>query len=203
MLAERPSVSHPLDGVGSRVESLERRRFSGAEFHAMAEAGVLGEDERVELIAGEIVQMTPIGSRHAGCVKSLNRLLSRLLGDRGLVSVQDPIVVDEASEPQPDIAVLRFRQDSYRTVHPQAADVLLVIEVAETSVEYDLRVKIPLYARAGIPEAWLVRLLDGSIEIYRDPAVTGYREMRTLRAGDSAAPRAFPDLALTVAEILG
>ena len=169
----------------------------------MAEAGVLAEDERVELITGEIVRMTPIGSQHAGCVKGLNRQLTRRLGDRATISVQDPVVLDDASEPQPDIAILRFREDHYRGLLPTPADVLLVIEVADTSVDYDRNVKLPLYAQAGIAEAWLVRLREACIEIHRNPAATGYQEMRTLRAGDSVAPLAFPDLELAVAGILG
>ena len=169
----------------------------------MAEAAILAEDERVELIAGEIVRMTPIGSQHAGCVNTLNRLLGRALADRGVVSVQNPIILDGSTEPQPDLALLRFREDSYRTAHPQPADVLLVVEVADSSLEYDLRVKVPLYARAEIPEAWLVRLEDGCIEVHRDPGATGYREMRTFRAGDVIAPLAFPDLEVAIAAILG
>jgi Uma2 family endonuclease len=169
----------------------------------MAEAGVLVEDERVELITGEIVGMTPIGSQHAGCVRGLNRQLTRALGDRALIAVQDPIVLDDTSEPEPDIAVLRFREDDYRSLHPKPADVLLIIEVADTSVDYDRNVKLPLYAQAGIPEAWLVRLREACIEIHRNPAATGYQEMRTLRSGDRVSPLAFPDLELAVAAVLG
>jgi Uma2 family endonuclease len=197
MIAEHPSVAKAL------VPMARRRRFTTAEYHAMAEAGVLAEDERVELITGEIVRMMPIGAQHAGCVRGLNRKLSRGLGDRALIAVQDPIVLDDASEPQPDIAVLRFREDNYRSLHPKPADVLLIIEVADTSADYDRNVKLPLYAQAGIPEAWLVRLREACIEVHRNPAPTGYQEMRTLHVGDSVSPLAFPDLELTVAAILG
>jgi len=199
MIAEHPSVAEPL----VPASSVTRRRFTTAEYHAMAEAGVLAEDERVELIAGEIVRMTPIGSQHAGCVKGLNRRLSRVLGDRATIAVQDPIVLDDASEPEPDVAVLRFREDDYRSLHPKSGDVLFLIEVADTSVDYDRNVKLPLYAQAGIPEAWLVRLPGACIEIHRSPAATGYQEMRTLHPGDRVSPLAFPDLELTVAAILG
>jgi Uma2 family endonuclease len=193
MIAEHPALSEA--GVA-------RRRFTIAEYHAMAEAGVLAEDERVELIAGEIVRMSPIGSQHAGCVRGLNCQLSGRLGDKALLSVQDPIVLDDASEPEPDVAILRFREDNYRSLHPRPADVLLVIEVADTSVEYDRNVKLPLYAQAGIPEAWLVRLPDSCIEIHRNPGATGYQEMHTLRSGDTVSPLAFPDLELAVSVIL-
>jgi len=203
VIAEHPVVAAPPDRPDPASEGPTRRRFTAAEYHAMGEAGILAEDERVELIGGEIVRMTPIGSRHAGCVKSLIRLMGRALGDRGIVSAQDPIVLDGTTEPQPDFAILRFREDTYRSAHPQPADVLLVIEVADSSLEYDRRVKIPLYARAGIPETWLVRLEDGCIEVHRDPAATGYREMRTFRPGDAVAPLAFPDLEVAVAAVLG
>jgi Uma2 family endonuclease len=192
MIAEHPPLSEPV----------VRRRFTTAEYHAMAEAGVLAEDERVELITGEIVRMAPIGSRHAGCVRGLNRQLSRLLGYKASIAVQDPVVLDDTSEPEPDIAVLRFREDDYRNLHPRPADILFLIEVADTSVDYDRNVKIPLYAQAGIPEAWLVRLREMCIEIYRNPAPTGYQEMRTLRSGDPVSPLAFPDLELAVDSIL-
>jgi Uma2 family endonuclease len=198
MIAEHPIVSE-LPGA----EGGSRRRFTNAEYHAMAEAGILAEDERVELIAGEIVRMAPIGSRHAGGVKRLNRRLTRGLGDRALVSIQDPISIGDNSEPQPDVAVLRTRADDYTQSHPKPADVLLIIEVADSSVTYDRNVKIPLYAGAGIAEAWLVCLDERCIEIHRDPATTGYRNIRILQPGESVSPLTFPDFELTVDEILG
>ncbi len=184
------------------VEGVSRRLFTSAEYHAMTEAGILSEDERVELIAGEIVRMAPIGSRHAGCVKRLNRRLSRL-GDRALVSVQDPVALGLSDEPEPDLAILRPRADDYSQSHPAPADIHLVIEVADFSLAYDRDVKIPLYAQAGIPEAWLVNLPQHVIEIYRDPAANGYREARVLHPGDRLSPQAFPDFELTVEMILG
>lgn len=152
------------------TEGVSRRRFTSAEYHAMTAAGILSEDERVELIAGEIVKMAPIGSRHAGCVKKLNRRLSRALGDRALVSIQDPILLGEGVEPEPDLALLRPREDDYTLSHPRPGDVLLVIEVADASLDYDRRVKIPLYAQAGVPEMWIVNLLQGEIEVYHGPS---------------------------------
>jgi Uma2 family endonuclease len=198
MIAEHPVVAElPSAEVGTR------RRFTSAEYHAMAEAGILAEDERVELIAGEIVRMAPIGSRHAGGVKRLNRRLTRGLGERALISVQDPIAIGDDSEPEPDVAVLRPRDDDYAQSHPRPADVLLIIEVADSSVAYDRDVKLPLYAQAGIIEAWLACLDERRVEIHRDPAATGYRNVRILRPGDRIAPLAFPDFELTVEEILG
>jgi len=198
MIAERPIVSE-LPGA----EGGARRRFTSAEYHAMAEAGILAEDERVELIAGEIVRMAPIGSRHAGGVKRLNRRLTRDLGERALISIQDPIAIGDNSEPQPDVAVLRPRPDDYTHSHPKPADVLLIIEVADSSLAYDRGVKIPLYAAAGILEVWLVCLDERLVEVHRDPAPAGYRNIRGLQSGDRISPLAFPDFELTVDAILG
>jgi Uma2 family endonuclease len=206
MLAERRSVTELSDRIGSggtpMVEGVFRRLFTSAEYHAMAEAGILSEDERVELIAGEIVRMAPIGSRHAGCVKRLNGRLSRL-GERALVSVQDPIALSPSHEPEPDLALLHPRADDYAQSHPAPSDIFLVIEVADFSVEYDRDVKIPLYARAGIPEAWLVDLIQRAVEVYREPSGDRYRDVQILRSGDSLYPQAFPDFELTVDAILG
>ncbi len=130
---------------------LLRRPFTVAEYHRMAEAGVLGEDDRVELLEGEIVQMTPIGSRHAACVARLTHLFVDRLQGRAQVNVQNPVHLSERSEPQPDLALLRPRPDFYARAHPGPADVLLLVEVAETSSDVDWTVKIPLYAGAGVP----------------------------------------------------
>lgn len=180
-----------------------RHRFTVDEFHRMSETGVLGEDDRVELLDGEIVDMTPIGSRHAGCVKSLNALLTSSLGRRAIVAVQDPVVLGPRSEPQPDLLVLRFRPDFYRTSHPRPEDVLLAIEVAETSLEFERTVKLPLYARAGLPEVWLVDLAGQTIAVHRDPAGSAYRRAHHASRGERVAPEAFPDLSLAVDDILG
>ena len=128
---------------------IARHCFTVAEFERMGEAGVFPYGARLELIEGEIVEMSPIGSRHAACVKFLSRFMNRAVGDIALVSTQDPIQLDEFSEPQPDVALLRLRDDFYRGAHPTPADVFLIIEVADTTVEYDRLVKVPLYAKAG------------------------------------------------------
>ena len=182
---------------------LLRRSFTVAEYHRMAEAGILREDDRVELIEGEIVQMTPIGSRHAACVMRLIQLLSRQLGQGVLVNVQNPIRLGEYSEPQPDVTLLRFRPDFYAQSHPGPTDVLLAVEVAETSAVYDRDVKLPLYARAGIPEVWLVDLSAEGMEVHRDPAAQGYRQVRRVGRGERVTPGALPELDLAVDDILG
>lgn len=180
-----------------------RRRFTVDEYHRMAEAGILAEDDRVELIEGEIVEMSPIGSRHAACVKRMTSLFYRQVGQKAIVSVQDPIRLTERSEPQPDLALLRLRPDFYAKAHPGPEDILLVVEVAETSPDYDRTVKLPLYAQARIPEVWLVDLAGEGVEVYRTPTPQGYREVQHARRGQRLIPQAFPDVDLTVDEVFG
>jgi len=182
---------------------LIRHRFTVEEYDRMAQSGVLSEDDRVELIDGEIVEMSPIGSRHAACVKRLNRLFSQGVGQRAVVSVQDPIHLGRHSEPQPDIILLRPHPDFYAADHPSPADALLVVEVAEASSEYDREVKVPLYARAGIPEVWVVDLGRRTVEVYRTPSPQGYTGVQRVWADQSLSPMEFPDLIVAVDDILG
>ncbi|TVR57587.1 MAG: Uma2 family endonuclease [Gemmatimonadales bacterium] len=182
--------------------TLTTRRFTVDEYYRMAEAGILGVGERVELIDGEIVQMAAIGSRHAGCVKRLLRLFVRGVGDRAIVQVQDPVRLSDLSEPQPDLAVLRPRTDDYTTAHPGPDDVLLVVEVADATVEVDRGTKAPLYAAAGIGEYWLVDLPHDEIQVFRTPTPDGYRDVRSYRRGDVLRPSALPGMGVPVADIL-
>lgn len=185
-------------------EVLTRRRFTVKEYHRMGEVGILPEDSRIELIAGDIVVREPIGSYHAGTVDRLNRLWTSLLGERAVVRVQNPIELGEDdSEVQPDVTLLRPRADFYTRGHPVAADVLLLIEVADTSLPRDRRVKIPLYARAGIREVWLVDLIGDRVEVHRDPTDARYRRVRALGRGESVVPEAFPDLTVAIGDLLG
>ncbi len=180
-----------------------KRRFNVGEFHQMAEVGIFGEGDRVELLAGEVVETTPIGSRHAGAVDRLNRILSSRLAPSFIVRVQNPVRLDEHSEPQPDLAVLRFRSDFYAEAHPGPGDVLVVVEVADTSAELDRALKVPLYARAGIPEVWLVDLPAQAVDLYRQASAEGYREHRRLAPGDRLTASQVPALNVAVAELLG
>lgn len=182
---------------------LERRVFSAGEYHRMIDAGILAEDDRVELIEGDIVKMSPIGSRHAACVKRLNSICNRKAGQSFIVSVQDPIHLDDFSEPQPDIALLKHRDDFYSNSLPATDDVMLVIEVANTSVEADRNVKLPLYARAGIPEVWLANLPEDRVEAHSNPVKGVYQKIRVFRRGESLSPELIPDLVVKVEEILG
>ncbi len=182
---------------------LTRRSFTVDEYHRMAEAGILGEDDRVELIDGQVVAMTPIGPDHASCVNRLTALFAPLAGGQATLSVQNPVVLGEHEEPQPDLTLLRYRADGYRERHPTPPDVLLVIEVADSSLEWDRRTKIPLYGRAGIPEAWLVNLPADIIECYREPTSEGYAELRTAKRGETLTPLRLPNITLRVDDILG
>jgi Uma2 family endonuclease len=172
-------------------------RFTVKDYHRMAEADIFEPDDRVELVDGEVVTMSAIGTRHAACVTRLSHLLWARIGDRAIVSVQCPIQLGEFSEPQPDLAIVRLRENFYADHHPTPPDIYLVIEVADTSLRHDLARKAPLYVAGGIPEVWVVDLLDDLIHV-TTPAGT-----RTVGAGESLAPAAFPDVELEVAALLG
>lgn len=182
---------------------IAKRYFNVSEYYRMAEAGILTEDDRVELLDGEIIKMSPIGSSHAACVKGLNQLIQQLLGQTVLVSVQDPIRLNDFSEPQPDVALLRPRADRYAQAHPTPAEVLLVIEVSDTTVQFDRNVKVPLYARAGIPEVWLIDLQQNTIEIYAQPAGGVYQVQRQVGRGAQLTAETISQLSLSVDAILG
>jgi Uma2 family endonuclease len=182
---------------------VEKWVFTVDEYHRMSEAGILSEADRVELIEGEIIKMSPIGKQHAACVKRLNAILSRKAGDAAIISVQDPIRLDDYSEPQPDVALLRPREDFYSRELPGAEDVLLIIEVADTSVEYDRSVKLPLYAKANISETWLANIKEDRIEAYSQPVNGIYQNGRLVKRGESLSPESLPDLTIAVEEILG
>lgn len=182
---------------------IERRRFTVDEFRAMARAGILDPEERVELIDGEIVEMSPIDEPHAAQTDRLTQLLVLRFHDAAIVRVQGPTGLDRHSQPQPDLMLLRPRQDFYRGSHPAPEDVLLLIEVSDTTLAYDRRVKAPLYARTGIVEHWRVDLGGDRIVVHRDPGRDGYRSVRVAGRGESIAPLAFPVRALAVDDLLG
>ena len=168
----------------------------------MGEVGILKETDRVELIRGEIVEMSPIGRRHHAFVTTLSRLLILALGNRAIVSVQGPIVLAEDTEPEPDLAILRRRLPPYKEREAHADDAFLLIEVAESSLHYDRSTKLRLYAAAGIPEYWVVDCVAESIEVHRTPHADGYREVvRMVEPAATVALQAFPDVVLRLAEI--
>jgi Uma2 family endonuclease len=183
---------------------LARRLFTVDEYYRMAEAGIFDEDDRVELIEGEIIEMVPIGSRHAGVVKRLIALLSGLISDdKAILSAQDPVRLNDLSEPEPDVALLRPRPDFYTESHPEPQDVLLVIEVADSSAESDRLIKVPLYARAAIPEVWVVDVNADVIDMYRSPSSGSYLFHAGASRGDTISPEALPEVRLKVSDILG
>ena len=178
------------------------RRFTTEEYHRLAEVGVLHEDDRVELLNGIIVTRLPIGPFHGGSTKRLVRIFERISRDRWITSAQDPIRLDEFSEPEPDIALLRPRGDFYDAGHPGPADVFLLIEVADSTLLTDREEKLPMYARAGIPEVWIVNLPERIIEVSTAPVNGRYSQRRRVRAGDALAPAAFPDAGIDTAALL-
>jgi len=180
----------------------QKHHFNVHDYHRMVEVGLLSEDSRVELIDGEIVEMSPIGSAHGGTVNRTSTFLIRTLGDTAIVSVQNSLRLDDFSEAQPDIALLRPRPDYYSKSHPTAEDVLVLIEVADTSIEYDRRVKLPLYARAGIPETWLMILKKGVIEIHSQPQNGKYKKILRLRTGRKLKSSMLPNFSCKVEDLL-
>ncbi|MFC7738705.1 Uma2 family endonuclease [Roseomonas sp. GCM10028921] len=192
-------------GVGllNRHPWVARRAITVAEFHRMGEVGIIAERDRVELIEGELVSMSPIGSQHLGAVNALTRLLVTAVGDRGIVSVQNPVRLDDRTEPEPDVAVLRPRDDEYRTATPTAEDVLLIVEVADTSLDYDRAVKQPLYASHGIPELWIVDLAGRLVEVCREPAGDGYASVRRIGPDGTLEAAFLSGVSLPVGAVLG
>jgi Uma2 family endonuclease len=170
---------------------LPRHRLTVEEYYRMAEVGLLAPEARVELIQGEVIDMVPIGSRHAAVVTLLSSRLIEATRDRAIITVQQPIRLDRHSEPQPDIAVVAMKPDYYCTGHPTASDVLLLIEISDSTLRYDREIKLPLYARHGVAEAWLLDLASHLILRHRDPSSAGYASTDVL-IGDEAAPGLLP-----------
>jgi Uma2 family endonuclease len=181
----------------------KRMRFTRADYHRMAQVGIIKPGARVELIDGEIIEMSPIGRPHKSSVDRVARIFHRNVGEAAIVRVQSSIVLGDYGEPEPDVTLLRFRADFYRDSDEEPDDILLVIEVADTSEGYDRRFKAPLYARFGIPELWIAELNRDWITVYTDPTPEGYATTRVFRRGESISPLAFPDLSILVEEILG
>jgi len=178
-----------------------QHRFSVAEYYRMAETGILRPDARVELLDGKINDMSPIGPFHSGLVKRLSRIFNLQAKGRWTVATQDPLHLDDHSEPQPDVMLLQPAADDYISRHPQPEDVFLLIEVSDKTLAFDREEKIPAYGRAGIAEVWIVNLNGQTVEVYRDPHFTGYAGKTILRAGDHVRPLVFPDVSVSVAEL--
>lgn len=181
---------------------LSRRLFSIDEYHRMIDAGVLGPDDRLELLEGEIVEMSPIGSRHAACVNKLNVRFTRLLAGSAIVAIQNPVSISDSSELQPDISVLRLREDFYASAHPGPDDILLIIEVSDTSLDYDRRIKVPLYAMAGIPEVWLIDLEQGTVHVYKNATQGGFASVEIRQSNDRIVSGVLHDVPVRVTDML-
>jgi Uma2 family endonuclease len=190
-------------GLLTRNPWVVRRALTVAEYHRMGEVGILNEDDRVELIEGELVAMSPIGSEHSGTVNAINHCLVEAIGRRGIVAVQNPVRLDDLSESQPDFSVLKPRADFYRRATPLPHEVLLIIEVADSSLAYDRNVKRSLYARHGIPEFWIVNLVAGEIEICRVPEGEQYKSVSCVGRDGVLEPMLLPGAAIRVAALLG
>lgn len=179
-----------------------QHRFSVEDYYRMAETGVLRPGKRMELLDGKIIDMSPIGPFHGGIVNRLSRLFNQLSNNRWLVSAQNPLRLDEYSEPEPDVMLLKPATDDYTSRHPRPDDVFLLIEVSDTTLDFDRDTKLPAYGRAGVVEVWIVNLNETTVEVYREPNFTGYGSKVILRVGDQAKPLALPDVAVDVAELL-
>jgi Uma2 family endonuclease len=177
-------------------------RFTVEDYYRMAESGALAPDARVELLEGQIIDMMPIGPFHASVVKRLLYLFGRLGEGRWIVDAQSPVRLNNRSEPQPDFVLLKPRSDFYQACHPAPEDVILLVEVADSSVLYDREDKRQAYARAGIIECWLVNLPERLVEVCREPSALGYGHVTTVRPGESLAPLVFPDASIAVADLL-
>ncbi|MBD2187633.1 Uma2 family endonuclease [Pseudanabaena mucicola] len=177
------------------------RKFTTEQYHLMYEAGVFAEGDRLELINGEITEMSPIGKKHAVCVTRLNELFFRHLLGKVQIWSQNPILLNNGSEPQPDLAILKRREDFYESSLPTPADILLIIEVADSTISYDREVKMPLYAAAGIPEMWLFDLNSKMIEGYSQPSTIGYKRMQRYEQNDTFSMIAFPDVTFAWQEV--
>ncbi len=183
--------------------ALPRRKFTVEEYHNFTESGVFKPEERVELWEGEFVEMSPIRTRHAACVNFLLEFLRDALGKTVIISPQNPIVLNDFTEPQPDIAVLKRREDFYRTESATAADVLIAMEIADTTLKYDRETKFPRYAANGIKEAWLIDLENDRVEIHGEPNEFGYSLVKILHRGQIAESTVLPEIKITIDEILG
>ncbi|CAN5762455.1 hypothetical protein BH18ACT11_BH18ACT11_13740 [soil metagenome] len=209
---------HRMGEVGilnedDHIELIEGRLFDSKtgyerpidtqEYHLMIEAGIIREGARVELVGGEIVEMAAMGSRHASCMRRLDALLNRVTRGNAQISTQCPIQVGDHAEPEPDVALLKPREDFYSGMHPSPDDILLVIELSDTTLLYDREVKLPLYARAGIPEAWIVNLPAETVEVHSRPATGEYRETLRAKRGEFVESKMLPSLRLAIDDILG
>lgn len=192
-----------MDTIAVREPTRSRFPISVEMYHLMAERGVFAPDDRVELIEGELFEMSPIGNLHARCVDFLNNFLVKAAGDDYIIRVQNPVILSNRSEPQPDLSIVRFKSDFYRDALPKAFETVVVFEVAETSVTFDKNFKFRRYASAGIPEAWLIDLVAECVEVHSQPKETGYGVVQIYHRGENAVSTTISSIDLLVDDILG
>ncbi|GCA87773.1 Uma2 family endonuclease [Microcystis aeruginosa] len=183
--------------------SLITRKFTVEEYEKMATQGIIKPDEKVELIRGEIIKMSPMGTRHAACIARLTQLFYRKFGDLILLGVQNPIRLNNNSQPEPDLSLLIPRSDFYVAAYPGPQDIYLIIEVSDSTLDYDRYTKIPLYAEANIQEVWIINLKEECLEVYRHPLQGSYQAMQKYYRGESIFIEFFSEIELTLIEILG
>ena len=177
-------------------------RFNVRAYYRMAESGVLPADARVELLNGRVIDMSPIGPFHGGLINRLIRIYGKVAYGRWLASAQNPLRLDDHSEPEPDFMLLKPSPDDYTSRHPRPDEVFLLVEVSDSTLDYDREEKLPAYGRAGVAEVWIVNLNEATLEVYREPHFTGYAAKTVLGPGDQAAPLAFPDAIVSVGDLL-
>ena len=180
-----------------------KKLFTVDEYYRMVDAGILNEDDRVELIEGEIIEMSPIGGKHMSCVDRANDVFTSRLKGRALVSIQQPLRLNDYNEPQPDIVVLQPRSDYYASKSHTPEDTFFVLEVSDSTLRYDTKVKLPIYAASGVREVWIENLQKDLLLVCRDPAGKQYTTQLTLRRGESISPMAFPDAVFKIEDLLG
>jgi Uma2 family endonuclease len=179
-----------------------RHKLTVSDYYRMGDAGILHEDDRIELIEGDLIEMSPIGSFHAGIVGRLTKLLTIAAGDKALIWTQNPLHLGTYSEPQPDVMVLKPRPDDYIDALPEPTDVIVLIEVADSSIDYDHKTKLPLYARNGVKEFWIIDLNAQRLERYTQPHETGYGHCETLDKTATVSPAGLPDVVIDLRRIL-
>ena len=203
--SDAPDTFSMVQGIRREIVAMlasKKRGFSADDYQFLGVLGILDEDDRIELIDGEIVVMSPIGNRHSACVDRLNHIFVRGVNGQAIVRVQGSIRLGDDSEPQPDIALLRHHDDFYVEAHPTSDDILLLVEVADSSLERDREKGRNTYAKHGIPELWIANLRDEVVERYRNPTPDGYGDMNTFNRGDTISPELLPDVELAVDDIL-
>lgn len=183
------------------TEFPQRHAITAAEYLRMGEAGVFAPDARLELMDGEIIEMAPIGSRHVAVVNTLTALLIRRVADRAIVSIQNSLILSDRTVPQPDLALLKPSPDRYFSALPAARDVLLMVEVADSTLRFDLETKAPLYARAGIAETWVIDVVAQRLRVFHNPGVDGYRFTEEMSGNQQVIAQALPDAAIIVSEL--